>query len=80
MRKPVIESNVPRPPANLGSPHKYKWLAEIEIGQSFTAPKSAVHKVDQAYRKMVEGGHLPAGYKLSRRTLDGGMMRVWRIA
>ncbi|QDP58268.1 MAG: hypothetical protein Unbinned8622contig1005_9 [Prokaryotic dsDNA virus sp.] len=80
MRKPVIESNVPRPAADRGRCHKYKWLAEIEVGQSFTAPKSAVQKLDQAYRKMLQGGHLPAGYKLSRRTLDGGTMRVWRIA
>ena len=80
MRKPVIESNVPRPAANLGSPHKYKWLAEIAIGQSFTAPQATVQIVDQAYRRMEEGGHLPAGYKLSRRTLEGGIMRVWRIA
>jgi len=81
MRKPVIESNIPVPSViQRGQPMKYKWLEEVEVGQSFTAPKATVQKLDQAYRKMVENGHLPKGYKLSRRTLDGGTMRVWRIA
>lgn len=83
MRKPVIESNIPIPPRFSGTDAKsckYAWLNEVEVGQSFLTDKKAITSLDQSYRSMVARGFLPAGYKLSRRTLEGGTIRVWRIA
>ena len=81
MRKPVIENNIPIPPRmGTASSCKYAWLNEVEVGQSFLTDKKAITSLDQSYRSMVARGFLPSGYKLSRRTLEGGNIRVWRIA
>ena len=78
MDKPVFEKGIPLPPEGGSQRSKYYWLAEMEVGDSFTCGQKDCANVRQAgYSKSLQ---LPQGFKLSYQKIDDGLYRVWRVA
>lgn len=79
--KPVFEKNVPVPAQGTYAHSKYYWVAEMEIGDSFTCSHkyySQVRNVTAHKGKPVSW--LPDGFKIATRKVGNDLYRIWRIA
>ena len=83
MDKPIFEKGIPLEKRQARS--KYYWLAEMEVGDSFTCSPQHKYAVTQlqyrSYRgKKKNADWLPDGFKLATKKIDNGLYRVWRVA
>ena len=83
MDKPVFEKDIPAPKRGPRK-SKYYWLAEMEVGDSFTCSVKEYKAVGQVpysrNRKSSLASWLPPGYKLCRLKIGDDLYRVWRVA
>jgi hypothetical protein len=79
MIKPPIEKDIPVTPLERSRGSKWSWLAELEIGDSFTCSDNDAPRVTAAVAQAKKYGHLPEHYKVSRRP-EGERYRVWRVS
>ena len=82
MDKPVFEKGIPLPVKG-ASRCKYYWLAEMEVGDSFTCSAPVMRAVTQLShsRRSNGGAHwLPNDFKVSTQKIGKGLYRVWRVA
>ena len=79
MLKPPIEKNVPVTEIERARGSKWAWLADLEVGDSFTCSQMDAPRATAAVQAQKNSGWLPAEYKISRRP-EGERYRVWRIS
>ena len=84
MDKPVFEKDIPleRGPTRRS---KYYWLADMEVGDSFTCSHHDKRGVTQLQYPNYRGKRklpvwLPDGFKLATKKIDNGLYRVWRVS
>ena len=82
MDKPIFEKGKPLPKRNQNR-CKYRWLAEMQVGDSFVCPQENVQVIRQlSYlkRKKTAANWLPDGFKIASQKIDDSFYRVWRVA
>lgn len=79
MIKPPIDKDVPVAPLERARGSKWAWLADLDVGDSFTCSDADAPRVGAAVAQAKKYGHLPEHYKVSRRP-EGERYRVWRVA
>jgi hypothetical protein len=80
MLKPPIEKNVPVTALERTRGSKWAWLADLEVGDSFTCSQMDAPRATAAVQAQKNSGWLPAEYKISRRPEGDNRYRVWRIS
>ena len=80
MLKPPIEKNVPVTEIERARGSKWAWLADLEVGDSFSCSQMDAPRATAAVQAQKNSGWLPAEYKISRRPEGDNRYRVWRIS
>jgi hypothetical protein len=80
MIKPQVEKDVEMWPEQRIRGSKFAWLAEIEVGDSFSISPEDVGRVMSAVQSGKMASWLPSEYKLSRRAESETSVRVWRVS
>ena len=81
MEQPDFEKNIPVPKQGEYRQSKYYWVAEMEIGDSFTCSHKDYSQIRQlGYNKDRRISWLPESFKIATRKIDNGLYRIWRIA
>ena len=82
MDKPVFEKNLSVPKAK-GRQSRFRWLAEMEVGDSFTCSHEDCQNIRQLVylrRENKMAKWLPGGFRITGRKSEDGLYRVWRVA
>lgn len=83
MIKPQVEKDVDMWPEQRIRGSKFAWLAELEVGDSFSVSPEDVGRVMSAVQSGKLAGWLPVKpeeYRLSRRAESETSVRIWRIS
>ena len=82
MEKPDFEKRIPVPEKDEYRRSKYYWLADMEVGDSFTCSHQDYKRIGRRFNNQGQTpvSWLPENFKIATRKIDNGLYRIWRIA